>query len=122
MILRRWGSRFFSIRNYDIPTTVERTLRVLMNAMSIWSICTVAVVTSDGARAEVVHAAGKKVIGVTVLTSMDDEDLRRWGKSDTRGPSAESGSAGAGGRLDGVVASAQESAFSARNLARIFCW
>ncbi len=103
---------FLDLKLHDIPTTVERTLRVLMKA----GVDLVDLHCSGGyemmARAaEVVHAAGKKVIGVTVLTSMDEEDLQAVGVNAT--PAAQvvnlarlAKKAG----LDGVVASAQESA------------
>jgi len=103
---------FLDLKLHDIPTTVERTLRVLMKA----GVDLVDLHCSGGyemmARAaEGVHAAGKKVIGVTVLTSMDEEDLQAVGVNAT--PAAQvvnlarlAKKAG----LDGVVASAQESA------------
>ncbi|NLW57136.1 MAG: orotidine-5'-phosphate decarboxylase [Firmicutes bacterium] len=103
---------FLDLKLHDIPTTVERTLRVLMKA----GVDLVDLHCSGGydmmARAaEVVHEAGKKVIGVTVLTSMGEEDLQAVGVKATAAAQVlnlarlakEAG-------LDGVVASAQESA------------
>lgn len=101
---------FLDLKLHDIPNTVERTMQVLVNS----GVDMINVHCSGGyemmARtAEVCHKAGKKIIGVTVLTSMGGEELPTIG---VRGSTVEQvvrlAKLAQKAALDGVVASAQE--------------
>lgn len=101
---------FLDLKLHDIPNTVERTMKVLVNS----GVDMINVHCSGGyemmARtAEVCHKAGKKIIGVTVLTSMGGEELPTIG---VRGSTVEQvvrlAKLAQKAALDGVVASAQE--------------
>jgi orotidine-5'-phosphate decarboxylase len=124
-VFKRLGfSIFLDLKLHDIPTTVERTLRVLTAS----GVDMVNVHCSGGyemmARAsEVCHRAGKKIIGVTVLTSMGEQELQNIGVQDNAENQVVklAGLAKKAG-LDGVVASAQESPILRRDFGRDFCW
>ncbi|NLM21317.1 MAG: orotidine-5'-phosphate decarboxylase [Peptococcaceae bacterium] len=115
-------SIFLDLKLHDIPTTVERTLKVLTAS----GVDMVNVHCSGGyemmARAaEVVHKTGKKIIGVTVLTSMDRPDLLDIGvQAATQEQVLRLARLAQKAGLDGVVASAQESALLRQELGRDF--
>jgi len=101
---------FLDLKLHDIPTTVERTLKVLTAS----GVDMINVHCSGGYEmmlraAEVCHKAGKQIIGVTVLTSMSGQELSTIGVNDNLEiqVSRLAGLAKKAG-LDGVVASAQE--------------
>ena len=113
---------FLDLKLHDIPTTVERTLKVLTTT----GVDMVDLHCGGGyemmARAsEVCHQAGMKVIGVTVLTSMGEEGLREVG---VQGAVPEQvlklARLGKKAGLDGVVASAQEAALLRADLGSEF--
>lgn len=113
---------FLDLKLHDIPTTVDRTLRVIVKSGADM----VNVHCSGGyemmARsAEVCHALGKKIIGVTVLTSMGQKELANIGISaemDEQVFKLADLAKRAG--LDGVVASAQEAAILRKELGSDF--
>lgn len=101
---------FLDLKLHDIPTTVEKTMKVLVGS----GADLIDVHCSGGyemmARAaEVCHQAGKKVIGVTVLTSMGEKELSAIGVSGKPVEQVVSlAKLAQKAGLDGVVASAQE--------------
>ena len=114
---------FLDLKLHDIPTTVERTLKVLTTAR----VDMVNLHCGGGyemmARAsEVCHQAGMKVIGVTVLTSMGEEGLREVGVEGAVSIGTQISPPGkkkAG--LDGAVASRGEAALLRADLEQ-FSW
>ncbi|UWG96093.1 orotidine-5'-phosphate decarboxylase [Dehalobacter sp. DCM] len=101
---------FLDMKLHDIPTTVEKTLKVLTAS----GVDMINVHCSGGyemmARAaEVCHKADKRIIGVTVLTSMSGDELSAIG---VQGSAEEQvlklAKLAQNAGLDGVVASAQE--------------
>jgi orotidine-5'-phosphate decarboxylase len=112
--LRQRGKRLFvDLKLHDIPETVARAMRTLV---ADGGIELVTVHTAGGREmmaraADEAHRAGAKVLGVTVLTSLDQVDLAGDGVAIPLGDLAlrrarlarESG-------LDGVVASPHEAA------------
>jgi len=103
-------SVFLDLKLHDIPTTVERTLKVLAAS----GVDMINVHCSGGyemmARAaEVGHKQGKKIIGVTVLTSLDSQDLQAIGmQTAAQEQVLRLAQLAHKAGLDGVVASAQE--------------
>ncbi len=101
---------FLDLKLHDIPTTVEKTMRVLVTS----GVDMINVHCSGGyemmARAaEVCHKADKKIIGVTVLTSMGGAELPTIGvREDTEEQVLRLAKLAQRATLDGVVASAQE--------------
>ncbi|NLI90734.1 MAG: orotidine-5'-phosphate decarboxylase [Peptococcaceae bacterium] len=101
---------FLDLKLHDIPTTVEKTMRVLTAS----GVDMINVHCSGGyemmARsAEVCHRAGKKIIGVTVLTSMGEQELSAIGvQNGTEQQVVRLAKLARKAALDGVVASAQE--------------
>ncbi|KUO57942.1 MAG: orotidine 5'-phosphate decarboxylase [Gracilibacter sp. BRH_c7a] len=101
---------FLDLKLHDIPTTVEKTLRVLVSS----GVDMVNVHCSGGyemmARAaEVCHRADKTIIGVTVLTSMGQQEIASLGvQGSTEQQVLKLGKLAQKASLDGVVASAQE--------------
>ena len=102
---------FLDLKLHDIPTTVEKTLRVLTSS----GVDMVNVHCSGGyemmARAaEVCHRADKTIIGVTVLTSMGQQEIASLGvQGSTEEQVIRLAKLAQKANLDGVVASAQES-------------
>jgi len=116
---KRMGYRvFLDLKLHDIPTTVERTLRVLCAAgVDMIDLHCAGGYAMMARAAEVCHQAGIKVIGVTVLTSLGEEDLRELGIQDpvqTQVVNLAQLAKKAG--LDGVVASAREAAMLRKSL------
>lgn len=101
---------FLDLKLHDIPTTVEKTLSVLTAS----GVDMINVHCSGGyemmARAaEVGHKAGKTIIGVTVLTSMGQEDLTSIGvQGSTQEQVLKLAMLARKANLNGVVSSAQE--------------
>jgi len=105
-------SLFLDLKLHDIPTTVERTLKVLSSSgVDMVNIHCTGGYTMMARAAEVCHQAGIKVIGVTVLTSMGPEDLRELGvQASPEEQVVNLAKLAKKAGLDGVVASAQEAA------------
>lgn len=103
---------FLDLKLHDIPTTVEKTLRVLTTS----GVDMINVHCSGGyemmARAaEVCHRADKTIIGVTVLTSMGSNEISSIGvHGSTEDQVLKLAKLAQKALLDGVVASAQEAA------------
>ncbi|MFA6808493.1 MAG: orotidine-5'-phosphate decarboxylase [Eubacteriales bacterium] len=101
---------FLDLKLHDIPTTVERTMRVQVSSGADM----INVHCSGGyemmARAaEVCHREDKKIIGVTVLTSMGEKELPSIGLSgQVEEQVLRLAQLAQKAGLDGVVASAQE--------------
>jgi len=101
---------FLDLKLHDIPTTVEKTMRVLTSSgVDLINVHCTGGYEMMARAAEVCHQAGKKIIGVTVLTSMGGQELPAIGV----GGSAEEqvvrlAKLAQKANLDGVVASAQE--------------
>lgn len=101
---------FLDMKLHDIPTTVEKTLKVLTAS----GVDMINVHCSGGyemmARAaEIGHQANKQIIGVTVLTSMGGEELASIGiQGSTEEQVLKLAILAKKAGLDGVVASAQE--------------
>jgi orotidine-5'-phosphate decarboxylase len=67
---------FLDLKLHDIPTTVERTLRVLAaSGADMINVHCLGGYEMMARAADVCHKAGKLLIGVTVLTSMDEQQL-----------------------------------------------
>jgi len=104
-------SIFLDLKLHDIPTTVEKTMRVLTaSGVDMINVHCCGGYEMMVRAAEVCHRAEKKIIGVTVLTSMSDQELPTIGV----GATAEEqvirlAELAAKATLDGVVASARES-------------
>lgn len=102
---------FLDLKLHDIPTTVEKTLRLLTSS----GVDMVNVHCSGGyemmARAaEVCHRAHKTIIGVTVLTSMGQQEIASLGvNGSTEEQVLRLAKLAQKANLDGVVASAKES-------------
>lgn len=113
---------FLDLKLHDIPTTVEKTMKVLVNS----GVDMINVHCSGGYEmmsraAEVCHKAGKTIIGVTVLTSMGDSELSAIGvKGDTKGQVIRLAKLAQKAGLDGVVASAQEAGILRRECGQEF--
>ncbi|NLY90011.1 MAG: orotidine-5'-phosphate decarboxylase [Firmicutes bacterium] len=110
---KRMGYKLFlDLKLHDIPTTVERTLRVLCAAgVDMVDLHCAGGYEMMARAAEVCHQAGIKVIGVTVLTSLGEEDLRELGvQGSARAQVVNLAQLAKKAGLDGVVASAQEAA------------
>lgn len=107
---------FLDLKLHDIPTTVERTMNVLVSSGADM----INVHCSGGydmmARAaEVCHRAGKTAIGVTVLTSMGSEELVSVGVQDsTEDQVFRLAQLAKKAGLDGVVASPKEASLLRR--------
>lgn len=101
---------FLDLKLHDIPTTVEKTLRVVTSS----GVDMINVHCSGGfemmARAaEVCHRADKTIIGVTVLTSMGSNEIQSIGvQGSTEEQVIRLAKLAQKASLDGVVASAQE--------------
>lgn len=101
---------FLDMKLHDIPTTVEKTLKILTAS----GVDMINVHCSGGYEmmsraAEVGHKADKKIIGVTVLTSMGGEELASIGVQGTAEEQVlKLAKLAQKANLDGVVASAQE--------------
>ncbi|MDR1069461.1 MAG: orotidine-5'-phosphate decarboxylase, partial [Gracilibacteraceae bacterium] len=103
---------FLDLKLHDIPTTVEKTLRKLVDSeAAIFDVHCLGGPDMMARAAAVCHEAGKKLLGVTMLTSMDNRAMRAVGV----GGSVEeqvlrlAGLARRAG-LDGVIASPREAA------------
>lgn len=102
---------FLDLKLHDIPTTVEKTLRVLTSS----GVDMLNVHCSGGYEmmtraAEVCHRADKTIIGVTVLTSMGQQEIASLGvQGSTEEQVIRLAKLAQKANLDGVVASAQES-------------
>ena len=120
---KRMGYRvFLDLKLHDIPTTVERTLRVLCAAgVDMVDLHCAGGYEMMARAAEVCHRAGIKVIGVTVLTSLGEEDLQELGIGtpvQTQVVNLARLAKKAG--LDGVVASAREAPLLRQSLGADF--
>jgi orotidine-5'-phosphate decarboxylase len=101
---------FLDLKLHDIPNTVARTMQVLVDsAVDMINVHCAGGYDMMARAAEIGSKSGKKVIGVTVLTSMGQDDLSKVGVQSTVEDQVinlallakQSG-------LDGVVASARE--------------
>ena len=113
---------FLDLKLHDIPTTVERTLKVLTTTgVDMVDLHCGGGYEMMARAAEVCHQADMKVIGVTVLTSMGEEGLRAVGVQGAV-PDQVLNLARLGKKagLDGVVASAQEAALLRADLGSEF--
>ena len=122
---RRGFEVFLDLKFHDIPNTVAAAVRAAAE-LGVWMVN----VHASGGRRMMEAAADSlqsfatrpKLIGVTVLTSMSDEDLAELGCAESAQQrvmrlaalAADSG-------LDGVVCSAREAAMLRRSLGRDFC-
>lgn len=100
---------FLDLKLHDIPNTVAKAVRALADCP--YDILTVhAVGGTDMLRAAKAEARpGAKVVGVTVLTSMDDADLAATGVIGSPAEQARRlAQLARGAGLDGVVCSAHE--------------
>ncbi len=122
---RRGFEVFLDLKFHDIPNTVAAAVRAAAE-LGVWMVN----VHASGGRRMMEAAADSlqsfatrpKLIGVTVLTSMSDEDLAELGC----GESAQQrvlrlAALAADSGLDGVVCSAREAAMLRRSLGRDFC-
>ncbi|NLC53543.1 MAG: orotidine-5'-phosphate decarboxylase [Firmicutes bacterium] len=109
---------FLDLKLHDIPTTVERTLKVLSaSGVDMVDIHCTGGYSMMARAAEVCHQAGIKIIGVTVLTSMGPEDLREIGvQASPEQQVVNLARLAKQAGLDGVVASAQEAAVLRKQL------
>ncbi|NLW59906.1 MAG: orotidine-5'-phosphate decarboxylase [Firmicutes bacterium] len=105
-------SLFLDLKLHDIPTTVERTLKVLSTSgVDMVNIHCTGGYTMMARAAEVCHQAGIKVVGVTVLTSLGPEELQATGvQASPLEQVVNLARLAKKAGLDGVVASAREAA------------
>jgi orotidine-5'-phosphate decarboxylase len=122
---RRGFEVFLDLKFHDIPNTVAAAVGVAAE-LGVWMVN----VHASGGRRMLEAAANRlqsfarrpKLIGVTVLTSMSDQDLAELGYAESAQQrvmrlaalAADSG-------LDGVVSSAREAAMLRRSFGREFC-
>lgn len=101
---------FLDLKLHDIPTTVEKTMKVLVTSgVDMINVHCCGGYEMMVRAAEVCHKAGKKIIGVTVLTSMGGAELPTIGvQVDTKEQVLRLAKLAQNAALDGVVASAQE--------------
>jgi orotidine-5'-phosphate decarboxylase len=101
---------FLDLKLHDIPTTVERTMRVLTaTGADMLNVHCSGGYEMMARSAEVCHRAGKKIIGVTVLTSMGERELPSIGVGEkVEAQVIRLAKLAQKAALDGVVASAQE--------------
>lgn len=101
---------FLDLKLHDIPTTVEKTMRVLTaSGVDLINVHCSGGYEMMARAAEVCHRAGKKIIGVTVLTSMGGQELPAIGvPGETKEQVVRLAKLAQKVNLDGVVASAQE--------------
>ena len=105
-------SIFLDLKLHDIPTTVERTLRVLTaSGADMINVHCAGGYEMMARAAEVCHRAGKMLIGVTVLTSLKEKELLTIGvEAPVEEQVVRLAALARQAGLDGVVASAQEAA------------
>lgn len=109
--LKKMGFKIFlDLKLHDIPTTVERTLRVLtVSGVDMVNVHCAGGYEMMARAAEVCHREGKKIIGVTVLTSMGANELPSIGVTGgVEEQVVRLAKLAQRAGLDGVVASAQE--------------
>lgn len=115
---------FLDLKFHDIPTTVAHALKAARD-LGVWMVNVHASGGSkmlEAARAALSGAEDPLLIAVTVLTSMDQQDLRQTGVENTlenhivhlAGLAANAG-------LDGVVCSARESMLLRERFGKDFC-
>ncbi|MDR1604828.1 MAG: orotidine-5'-phosphate decarboxylase [Gracilibacteraceae bacterium] len=103
---------FLDLKLHDIPTTVEKTLRCLLaSEATLFDVHCLGGLEMMTRAADLCHAAGKKLLGVTVLTSMNGQTLRDIGCGDGVAEQVlRLASLARRAGLDGVVASPWEAA------------
>ncbi|MGI6450361.1 MAG: orotidine-5'-phosphate decarboxylase [Desulfitobacteriia bacterium] len=101
---------FLDLKLHDIPTTVEKTLKVLVaSGVDMLNVHCSGGYEMMARAAEICHKANKKLIGVTVLTSMGGSELPTVGvQGDIEEQVVRLARLAQKAGLDGVVASAQE--------------
>lgn len=101
---------FLDLKLHDIPTTVEKTLKVLVaSGVDMLNVHCSGGYEMMARAAEICHKANKKLIGVTVLTSMGGSELPTVGvQGDIEEQVVRLARLAQIAGLDGVVASAQE--------------
>lgn len=101
---------FLDLKLHDIPNTVARTMQVLVDsAVDMINVHCVGGYDMMARAAEIGNKSGKKIIGVTVLTSMGQDELLRVGvKSTVEEQVINLALLAKKAGLDGVVASARE--------------
>jgi len=116
---------FLDLKFHDIPNTVAGAVRAAAD-LGVWMVN----VHAGGGRRMMEAAAGALqsfssrplLIGVTVLTSLSEEDLRELGYSETASERvAQLAALAAQSGLDGVVCSAREAADLRRTRGADFC-
>lgn len=123
--LRRGFEIFLDLKFHDIPNTTAQACRAAA-ALDVWMVNVHALggrKMMEAAREAVMHVARPpKLVAVTVLTSMAQEDLSELGIASTPADMVLRLSmlAYASG-LDGVVCSAQEAAMLRQHIGREFC-
>ncbi|RNC29477.1 MAG: Orotidine 5'-phosphate decarboxylase [Candidatus Dichloromethanomonas elyunquensis] len=101
---------FLDLKLHDIPTTVEKTMRVLTaSGVDMINVHCGGGYEMMARSSEVCHRAGKKLIGVTVLTSMGGQELPAIGVNDSTDEQVvRLAKLAQKAALDGVVSSARE--------------
>lgn len=101
---------FLDLKLHDIPTTVEKTMRVLVTSgVDMLNVHCSGGYEMMARAAEIAHKSDKKIIGVTVLTSMGGTELPTIGvREETEEQVLRLAKLAQRAALDGVVASAQE--------------
>ncbi|HHV63879.1 MAG TPA: orotidine-5'-phosphate decarboxylase [Peptococcaceae bacterium] len=101
---------FLDLKLHDIPTTVEKTLKILVaSGVDMLNVHCSGGYEMMARAAEVCHKANKKIIGVTVLTSMGGDELPTIGiQGDVEEQVVRLAKLAQKAGLDGVVASPQE--------------
>lgn len=101
---------FLDLKLHDIPNTVARTMQVLVDsAVDMINVHCAGGYDMMARAAEIGSKSGKKVIGVTVLTSMGQDDLSKVGvQSTVEDQVINLALLAKQAGLDGVVASARE--------------
>lgn len=113
---------FLDLKLHDIPTTVERTVKVLaQSGADMINVHCSGGYEMMARSAEVCQKLGKKLIGVTVLTSMGERELAQIGVcTPLEEQVIQLAELAEKAGLDGVVASAKEAAVLRKRLGSEF--
>ncbi|MDR1961892.1 MAG: orotidine-5'-phosphate decarboxylase [Gracilibacteraceae bacterium] len=75
---------FLDLKLHDIPTTVEKTFRLLINSEAhMFDVHCLGGLEMMARAADLCHGAGKKLLGVTMLTSIAGSEMGSIGLSGT---------------------------------------
>ncbi len=124
LLVQRKFDVFLDLKFHDIPTTVAHALKAARD-LGVWMVNVHAsggTKMLEAARAALSDKSDPLLIAVTVLTSMDQQDLRQIGvENSLENHIVHLASLAAHAGLDGVVCSARESFMLRERFGRNFC-